>query len=361
MQKTALRTASLLLFFITAIINPLFAQANQTKTSTNLISEERFIPINGIDQWVTIKGDRSKPAILFLHGGPGSPITPYANANYSSWEKDFIIVQWDQRGTARTFGRNAPAEPSPAYWKANPLTIDLMAADGIALSTYLAKYLDKPKIILFGTSWGSVLGATMALKRPDLFYAYLGHSQVVNPAENLVYDYQKIFKIATNAGDQKSVDILKKIGTPPYDSARSAGKLFRVIKKYEALNSTPAPASMWKMSPEYDNAKDDKNREDGDDYSFINYVGDKGFGIKPMMAGVDFLRDGFEFKIPVYFIQGEEDILTPKEISAAYFKKINAPKKEYFLLPKAAHGFNEAVVAMQYKIVMNYILPMINK
>ena len=361
MQKAILITTAFLLFLITTNINPAFAQANQTKTVTNLISEERFIPINGIEQWVTIKGDRTKPVILFLHGGPGSPITPYASANYSSWEKDFIIVQWDQRGTGRTFGRNAPAEPGPAYWKANPLTVDLMAADGIALSTYLAKYLNKPKIILTGTSWGSVLGATMALKRPDLFYAYMGHSQVVNPAQNLVYDYQKIYKITADAGDQKSLEILKQIGQPPYDSARSAGKLFRVIKKYEALNSTPAPASMWKMQPEYDNAKDDKNREDGDDYSFINYVGDKGFGIKPMTTGVDFLRDGFEFKIPVYLIQGEEDILTPKEISAAYFEKIKSPKKEYFLLPKAAHGFNESVIAMQYKVVKDYILPLISK
>lgn len=82
------------------------------------ISEENYIPINGIDQWVTIKGSSSKPIILFLHGGPGSPITPYVDVLYKALEKDFIIVQWDQRGSGRTYGRNSPSE----YLKTNLLT-----------------------------------------------------------------------------------------------------------------------------------------------------------------------------------------------------------------------------------------------
>lgn len=48
--------------------------------------EEGFIAINGIPQWVTIKGDKTKPVILFLHGGPGSTMSPYADAVYGSWE-----------------------------------------------------------------------------------------------------------------------------------------------------------------------------------------------------------------------------------------------------------------------------------
>ena len=63
---------------ILSLTMPLFviAQDNTAKTnaiSKNRIHEERFILINGINQWVTIKGERSKPVILFLHGGPGSP------------------------------------------------------------------------------------------------------------------------------------------------------------------------------------------------------------------------------------------------------------------------------------------------
>ena len=146
------------------------------------INEERFIKINGIEQWVTIKGDRSKPVVLFLHGGPGSPITPYADGVYGNWEKDFVLVQWDQRGTGRTYGRNAPEELTPEFLKSNPLTIGQMTADGVELAKYLIQYLGKEKMILFGTSWGSVLGVKMATAQPDLFYAYIGHSQIVDPS-----------------------------------------------------------------------------------------------------------------------------------------------------------------------------------
>ena len=105
--------------------------------SNQYLNEEKFVLIQGIQQWITIKGNRSKPVILFLHGGPGSPVSPYSDNLYKSWEKDFIIVQWDQRGTGRTFGKIAPEELTPEYLKANPLTLAQMAADGVELSEYL--------------------------------------------------------------------------------------------------------------------------------------------------------------------------------------------------------------------------------
>lgn len=325
------------------------------------IHEEKFISIGGIEQWITINGDdHSKPVILFLHGGPGSTMSPYDNAIYGAWEKDFILVQWDQRGAGRTFGRNAPAEINEDYWIENPLTVEQMTDDGIELSKYLLQQLGKQKIIIVGTSWGSILGTKMALKNPALFYAYVGHSQIVNPSENLMFTYQKIYKMAQSANDQESIDKLESIGTPPYNSAKDAGQLFRVIKKYERKNSIPAPDSWWKLASKYDNETDSQHREDGDDYSFINYIGHKQFGIKGMMNTVNFLEDGLDFKIPVYLIQGEEDVSTPKEITKAYFDKIKAPKKEFFLVPGAAHGHNQSIIDTQYKIVKEYISPLIN-
>lgn len=327
------------------------------------VDERSYVAIGGISQWVTIKGnDESKPVILFIHGGPGSVMSPYDGAIYGKWEKDFILVNWDQRGAGRTFGKNAPAEVNEDYWVAHPLTVEQMTTDGIELSTYLIKHLHKQKIIIIGTSWGSVLGANMALKRPDLFYAYVGHSQVVNATENLLAAYNKVYKMVQESGnDQASMDQIKLIGAPPYDDAKNAGKLFRIIKKYERQHSVPAPESWWKLDPEYDNELDSKHREDGDDYSFINYVGHKKLGIKPMSASVDFLKNGLEYKIPIYLIQGKEDILTDMDITKPYFDKLKAPKKEFFLVPGAAHGHNQAIIDMQYKVVKEYILPSIEK
>lgn len=332
------------------LLFPFLGLAQTNENLENSISEEKFVLINGIQQWITIKGNPSKPIILFIHGGPGSPISPYVDVMYKDLEKDFIIVQWDQRGTGRTYGKNSPPEElTPEYLKANPLTLEQMTNDGIEVSKYLLKYLNKQKIILFGTSWGSALGVKIVTKNPELFYAYVGHSQIVTPNIDLEF-YTKIYKIAEEKKDKEALDVLNAIGLPPYNRAKNVGLLFRVLKKYERMNSIPAPENWFQLSPVYNNDVDNKNRADGDDYSFVNYVGDEKLGVHSMCANINFLKDNLDFKIPVYFIQGNEDIMTPKESSKAYFEKIQAPEKKYFLLPKAAHGFNESVVEMQYRI-----------
>ncbi|MBL7725725.1 MAG: alpha/beta hydrolase [Chitinophagaceae bacterium] len=334
---------------IATVVNGQTEIGNKDSTQNTKIYEENFILINGIEQWVTIKGESSKPIILFLHGGPGSPLSPYSDKLYKDLEKDFIIVQWDQRGTGKTFGKYAPEELAPEYLKENPLSIDLMTNDGIELSEYLLKHLNKQKIILFGTSWGSVLGVKMASKRPELYYAYIGHSQIVNPIIDIDF-YNKIYKIAEDKNDKDALDILNTIGKPPYDRAKKLGQLFRVLKKYEGMNSTPAPDNWFVLSPEYDNEKDNQNRSDGDDYSFVNFAGDNKLGVQSMSAGINLMKTNLDFQIPVYLIQGNEDLLTPKEKTKRYFDKIKAPAKKYYLLPKAAHGFNLSVLESQFKL-----------
>ncbi len=336
-------------FAIPIVANGQTEISNKDSTLNTKINEEYFILINGIEQWVTIKGESSKPIIIFLHGGPGSPLSPYSDKLYKDLEKDFIIVQWDQRGTGKTFGNYAPEELTPEYLKENPLSIDLMTNDGIALSEYLLKHLNKQKIILFGTSWGSALGVKMASKRPELYYAYVGHSQIVNPTIDIDF-YNRIYKMAENNNDKDALDILNTIGKPPYNRAKKVGQLFRILKKYEGMNSTPAPDNWFVLSPEYDNEKDNQNRRDGDDYSFVNYTGDSKLGVQSMSENINLIKDNLDFQIPIYLIQGNEDILTPKEKTKKYFNKIKAPKKKYYLLPKTAHGFNLSVLETQYKI-----------
>lgn len=227
-----------------------------------------------------------------------------------------------------------------------------MTTDGIALSEYLIQHLRKQKIILSGTSWGSVLGVKMATKRPDLFYAYVGHSQIVNPAITLDF-YDKVYQLAEGKKDKDAVDILNTIGKPPYDRANKVGRLLRIVKKYEQENSIPAPENWFLPSPAYDNAKDNQNRSDGDDNSFVNYTGDSKLGVQSMSATINLMKDNTDFQIPVYIIQGSEDILTAKEKTKEYFDKLKAPEKKYYLLPNTAHGFNASVLATQYEILMS--------
>ncbi|WGG48532.1 alpha/beta fold hydrolase [Rugamonas sp. DEMB1] len=78
------------------------------------VNEAGYVAIGGIAQWVTIKGAScANPVILVVHGGPGNPLSPYADAIYGAWQKDYTLVQWDQRGAGKTYGRNRPADGCP--------------------------------------------------------------------------------------------------------------------------------------------------------------------------------------------------------------------------------------------------------
>lgn len=337
-----------------------FSQTDSRGIVINRINEERFIKINGIEQWITIKGDSTRPVILFLHGGPGNAMSPFSEGMYGEWEKHFTLVQWDQRGTGRTYGRNAPEELTPAYIQSNPLHVDQVTSDGIGVARYLVQRLKKEKLILCATSWGTVPGIKMALKEPELFYAYFGHSQVVDPAWSLGYAYQQVYLLAKDAKDQSTLDILASIGQPPYPDAKNLGQLLRLVRKAEQQHIQPPSPSMFQLSPAYDNEEDLQHRNDGEDYSFINFTGDKKLGVVPLISSINFLNDELNFTIPVYLLQGKEDIQTPEILTRKFFNQIKAPKKEFISLSRCGHGFNQLVIEAQLKMLTQSILPLIN-
>ena len=52
-------------------------------TTPNGIDEATYVEIDGIEQWITIRGeDRNNPLLLFLHGGPGDATNPWGYAAF---------------------------------------------------------------------------------------------------------------------------------------------------------------------------------------------------------------------------------------------------------------------------------------
>ncbi len=75
------------------------AKAVQTP---NGIDEAMFVEIGGVDQWVTIRGqNRDNPVLFLLHGGPGFASLSASPWAFRAWERDFTMVQWDQRGAGK--------------------------------------------------------------------------------------------------------------------------------------------------------------------------------------------------------------------------------------------------------------------
>ena len=141
------------------------------------IQESYKTRIGGIDQWLNVRGqDKANPVILFIHGGPASPLTPTLWQFQRPIEDYFTIVNYDQRGAGKTFGEGDPDAI------ADTIHIERYVDDAIEIAEYVRKRYHKDKLILMAHSWGTVVGMNAALKRPDLFHAYVGIGQVINSA-----------------------------------------------------------------------------------------------------------------------------------------------------------------------------------
>lgn len=306
------------------------------------IAEQGYLRVGGIEQWITIRGSScANPIVLFVHGGPGNPLSPFADAMYGAWEKDFTLVQWDQRGAGMSYGRNPPAEDTV-------MTLDQMAADGLEVAQFLTRHLGQRKVILMGSSWGSVLGVHMAKRRPELFTAYIGTAQLVSQARNLAVFYDKTKTLAQAAGDQKTLAALEAVGTPPWQNPRAFGIVRRASRAMEAKATAAAPKHWWQPAAPYATPQALEHMEQGEDYSWLQFVGLKNNGI---FSQVDLPKLGADFAVPVYLVQGEQDLLTPLEVTQPYFDSITAPAKALVRVPRAGHDPNEPMLAAQYQVL----------
>lgn len=306
------------------------------------VDEQGYVAIGGIQQWVVVEGQAcANPVVLIVHGGPGNPNTPFAHALFGDWAKTFTIVQWDQRGSGKTYEANKPAEDEP-------LTMDRLTADGVEMARWAQARFGQRQVILMGGSWGSALATHMAMAAPKLFSAYVGTGQLVDYQADVKISYARATELAKAAGDEDSLTKLAALGPPPWTNPRAFGVLRRITRKYEALKTDPPPKGWFAFAPGYDTPAYEAAYEAGEDYSFFQFVGPKGDGIGP---GIDLRKLGMRFEMPVYLIQGEEDLVTPPEVSKPYFDEITAPKKEYLPLARVGHDPNPAMLAAQYRVL----------
>ncbi len=346
--------ATLLLTPLTGHAAEPLAPPCEAKATDRAIREQGLVAINGIPQWLTITGrDCRKPVLLFIHGGPGNPISPFADALYGAWAQDFTLVQWDQRGAGRTYGRNLPVrELEPREFENTPLTLSLMAADGIAVAEYLEQRLGQRKLILTGSSWGSALAVEMAHLRPELFHAYVGVSQLVGPPD-LTASHALALQRARELGDQAAIETLRSLGTPPWQNPRNFGQLRRIVRRYEALRTDPGPD--WRPAAGYAGAQDQTAYEAGEDFSFLKFVGFKGDGMLWQLA---LQEQRTRLRLPVFLIQGEEDLLTPPAVTRAWFDSLQAPRKKLVTVPRAGHDPNGPLLDAQYRLLRDEVIPL---
>jgi len=293
----------------------------------NGIDESMFVLIGGINQWITIRGqNRDNPVVLFLHGGPGTPTNlldfPFAKA----WTPSFTLVQWDQRGAGKTFAQGGTTGADMA--------LDRMTQDGIELAQFLRGHLHKDKIIIVGHSWGAILGVHMAKARPDLFYAYVGTGQVADAQENETLNYARVLQKAHGLRDTKALADLEASGRPPYHAMKALTTQRIWAQAYEHADSYEAAGQASSLyAPGY-SIGDLYHTIQSIRFTLDTYIGPTMSG--PLMS-VNLKALGSDFAIPMFVFEGPDDYITSPELAKAYVETLNAPQKEFVMLPTGGH------------------------
>lgn len=287
------------------------------------------VPINGTDQWLSIRGkDRRNPILLVLHGGPASPSMPSDYTYQSPWEDYFTVVQWDQRGAGKTYAANTEQKMAPG------MTIEGMTDDAAQVVQYLREHYGKQKIFLMGHSWGTVLGTRLAQQHPEWFYAYIGVGQVVNVRRNEEVGYDFALSSAKSSGNANAIKELQAIapypGTAPINlerlGVRSKWEMYYGGLTYGRQNYA-YESDVEQLSPEYSQQELDAINK-GSMFTI-------GHLAAPLLS-VNF-DDVTQFGCPVILFVGAHDETTSHELAEQWFDKLHAPSKRLVIFADSAH------------------------
>jgi pimeloyl-ACP methyl ester carboxylesterase len=285
------------------------------------IDRTSFVPIGGIDQWISIKGeDRSNPVLLVVHGGPGESQWPQAD-KYLPWEKAFTVVLWDQRGAGHTYGRYGAKTPD--------FSLDRIAKDGIEVTEYLCHTLGKKKIIVLGHSWGSTVAISMVKLRPDLFAAYVGTGQAESWNSTMHMRYDMALAKARQDGDAAAIKQLETAGRPDPNDAKQAFSvnIWPAMAPSDKAWIQSLRAQLPALQAKY--PKDMQDYQDGFQFSIDHAL--------PDQMKLDLPKTAATIDTAFFIIQGKDDIMAPTPAAVDYFNLVKAPKKELVLIPDAGH------------------------
>lgn len=320
----------MILFLIIYFFRPTYTGNMKGENSVNKIVN---ITIGGVKQSLLIRGSNvNHPLVLFLHGGPGFSQISFAKKYQTKLEKEFVVVNWDQRGSGKSYS---------FFMDKKDMTKDRIVEDAKEVIQYLCKEYHKEKIIIVGHSWGSELGMTLVKERVPNIGAYVGIGQVISQLEGNRVSYEYALNLAREHKNEDEIKELEAIGYPPYaDKDAISNTLIKekIIEKYSPrgvdVNVTKDVILGCLFSTEY-NGLDALKFLIGNRLSAQTLWGTN--------QDYDLLNDVKNVDIPVYFCAGRYDYITPSVFVEEFYDQLKAPYKEFIWFEESSHfpHFNE--------------------
>ena len=278
--------------------------------------------LGGVDQWVMIRGeDVANPLLVLVHGGPGFPEMRLFRSFNAALEKSFTVVYWEQRGTDKSFDRTIAR---------STMTVEQFLADLDELVDRVRKRFGKDKVVVFGHSWGSALGALYAARHPAKVAVYVGSGQVSDWPASEQSSYAFTLAEAERRKDRRALRALRALGPPPY-----TGEQVQVQRRW----LTKYVGFVRGMSF----AKVSRILLGGPEASVLdlpNILRGVIFSTKAMwteISALDLTHDVPELAVPVFFCLGRHDHVVDPKLAAAWLERLVAPQKNLLWFEDSAH------------------------
>lgn len=309
--------------------------------------------IGGIDQWINVRGqDRANPMLLFVHGGPASPSMPTTWQWQRPVEEYFTVAHYDQRGVGKTL------RASDAEAVAGTIRIDRFVDDAIEVAEHLRAKYGKDKLILVGHSWGTIVATRAALKRPELFHAYVGIGQVASVRENERISFEFGMAQARKHNNTEALKEMEAIAPYPGDQPITRERIITARKwpqHYGGLSAYRSDSKYYYsgpiLSPEYEQA----------DWKAINEGSLLTLGrVLQEWTEVDF--SGIkQFPIPIVQFLGRHDYTTPTEPVVKWMAQLKAPSKHSVWFEHSAHMMPWEEPGKTLTSLLTYVRPLATK
>ena len=294
-------------------------------TAADGIAELTTVTSGGHEFGLMIRGvDAAAPVLLYVPGAPGGSEIGAMRRHLAGLEQHFVVATWDRRGGAKSYGALDPT---------STFTMDEEIRHALAMASYLRERFRRDRIYLVGASGGSLIGVLAVQRRPEIFHAYVGAGQAVNPRGTDRIQYDDTLAWARRTGDTTLARKLTDLGPPPY------GDLY----SYEPLLASEGGAFGYDRAQNAEGAAGSAENIGVPEYTLLDKVHyltgimDSLDILYPRYQDVDLRTRVRQLPVPVYFVMGAHEVPARMTYLQQWHALLQAPHNEVVVLRTSGH------------------------
>ena len=184
-----------------------------------------------------------------------------------------------------------------------------------------------------------MIGVLAVQRHPELYYAWLGSGQMVDPRETDRGSTATCSRGDAPAATAGSCAGFEGYGAPPYDSVFAYADVMGYYDElagdydppayYTRLGESSGVGFLGLMAPEYGLV---------DKVNAVRGLMDVFSVLYPQWQGIDFRRTAEHLAVPVYVFTGDHELGARRELSVEWFRALDAPVKRLYSFENAGHA-----------------------